>query len=303
MAEHSKIEWTDHTFNPWIGCTKVSDGCKHCYAEELMDRRYGKVQWGPQGKRIRTSDELWRKPVKWNKDIWAECPSCHWRGSRIKPTNIHLCPLCMSELQDTRQRVFCASLADVFEDRDELIAWREDLFKLIESTPNLDWLLLTKRPENIEPMMPGPWFAKFPQNIWMGTTVENQKMANERILILVNIPAVVRFLSVEPLLENVDLHLRKEYVNWVICGGESGKDARPMLPAWARSVRDQCREIDVPFFFKQWGEWGPRSQMAVRDITRFKTPPIMLDDDVLLKAGKAMTGRKLDGREWNEMAR
>ena len=119
MAENSKIEWTDHTFNPWIGCTKVSDGCKNCYAESLMDKRWGKVKWGPQGQRQRTSDENWKKPFAWDRQ---------------------------AAKQGIRYRVFCASLADVFEDNDQVSDWRLDLFDMIKVTPNLDWLLLTKRP-------------------------------------------------------------------------------------------------------------------------------------------------------------
>jgi protein gp37 len=128
MGENSKIEWTDHTFNPWIGCTKVSDGCKHCYAEALMDKRYGRVKWGPQGTRQRTSADNWRKPLQWNKQAVKE---------------------------DKHYRVFCSSLADVFEDNPQLTEWRADLFNLIAETPNLDWLLLTKRPENINRMVAG----------------------------------------------------------------------------------------------------------------------------------------------------
>lgn len=261
--ENSKIEWTDHTFNPWIGCTKVSDGCKHCYAETLMDKRYGRVQWGPQGKRIRTSAANWKKPLKWNREAAAA---------------------------GQRARVFCASLADVFEDKPEVYTWREELFGLICDTPHLDWLLLTKRPENVDDMFSeivAPvrlGWEDFP-NIWIGTSVENQKQADKRIPALLRIPAAVRFLSMEPLLGPVyltslmndglcslgtgyvnclkgfcfdasydgyyDIGDRVNKINWVIVGGESGVDARPMDVEWARSIRDQCREAGVPFFMKQ----------------------------------------------------
>lgn len=251
MAENSKIEWTDHTFNPWIGCTKVSDGCKHCYAEQLMDKRWNKVKWGPQGQRVRTSKAMWREVLKWdNRQI------------------------------ERRQRVFCASLADIFEENPQLIEWREDLWNLVEVTTNLDWLILTKRPQNILRMVPQRWLAEgaFPKNIWIGTSVENQKEADERIPYLVKVPAVVRFLSCEPLLEKVDLDLRgknygvgEEYVNWVICGGESGPNARPMDADWAREIRDECVDFNIPFLFKQWG--GKNKKAA---------------------------GRLLDGREWNQ---
>lgn len=237
MAENSKIEWTDHTFNPWMGCTKVSDGCKHCYAEQMMDKHWNKVRWGPQGVRVKTSEAIWRKPYKWDES--------HVEGQR-------------------RQRVFCASLADIFEDNPQVEEWRKHLFFMIECTTNLDWLLLTKRPQNVLQMVPQRWLASgaFPRNIWMGTSVENQKAADERIPHLVKVPAVVKFLSCEPLLERVELELRgknygigDEFVNWVICGGESGPHAR----------------VDVPFLFKQWGG-----------------------------VNKKKNGRLLDGVEWNQ---
>lgn len=182
MAENSKIEWTDHTFNPWIGCTKVSDGCKHCYAETLMDKRMSKVQWGPEGTRVRTSAANWKKPLQWNKQAAAE-------GRRYK--------------------VFCASLADVFEDRPELVEWRRDLLNLILATPNLDWLLLTKRPQNIKPMLQAMpvlkrdnvwdhlWPEYFP-NVWIGTSDEGNQ--HQRLDELRRIPAAVRFVSMEPLI-------------------------------------------------------------------------------------------------------
>lgn len=247
MAENSSIEWTDHTFNPWMGCTKVSDGCKHCYAETMMDKRWGKVTWGPQGVRVRTSDANWKKPLKWNAEA---------RDAGV------------------RRKVFCASLADVFESKPdqqaEMDEWRSALWELIETTPHLDWLLLTKRPQNVPYMLPGMWGVDgLPRNLWLGTSVENQEQADKRIPALLQIQAAVRFLSVEPLLGPVDLWgARYRFdgatsafawgrgVNWVICGGESGPHARPMHPQWARSIRDECQAADVPFFFKQWGEWG-----------------------------------------------
>lgn len=244
MGQNSAIEWTDHTFNPWIGCTKVSDGCKFCYAETLMDHRYSKVKWGPQGERVRTSPANWKKPLQWNKQAKAE---------------------------GRRYRVFCASLADVFEDNEQVREWRWDLWDLIEMTPNLDWLLLTKRPENVieftkrwsseMPKSLGFW----PDNIWLGTSVENQATANARIPHLLRIPATVRFLSVEPMLGPVDLEdLAFEaagpewagynpLVDWVICGGESGPQARPMSVMWSGRLWQQCRDAGIPFFMKQLG--------------------------------------------------
>jgi len=239
MGRDSKIEWTTHTFNPWIGCTKVSPGCAHCYAEARMDHRFGQVKWGPSQPRRRTSAANWRLPVRWNKEA---------AGAAERP------------------RVFCASLADVFDSEGPADA-RADLFALIEATPNLDWLLLTKRPENILAMVPESWRTAWPVHAWIGTTVEDQKRADERIPHLLTIPARVRFLSCEPLLGAVDLLTAAfigagsfgamEGIQWVIAGGESGTDARPMHPAWARDLRDQCARAGVPYLFKQWGEWAP----------------------------------------------
>lgn len=205
MAENSKIEWTDHTFNPWIGCAKVSPGCKNCYAETLMDQRYGRVKWGVNGTRSRTAPANWKQPLKWNRE---------------------------AERSGIRRRVFCASLADVFEDRPELVEWRADLFKLIDATPFLDWLLLTKRPENIGKMyapmvlsdqkewnrannslpssglrFPDPIPGVRRHNVWLGTSVENQATADERIPHLLKAAHLARFtfLSCEPLLGPVDL--------------------------------------------------------------------------------------------------
>ena len=304
--ENSKIEWTDHTWNPWMGCTKVSPGCKFCYAETLMDTRYGKVEWGPQGKRVRTSDANWRKPLAWNR---------------------------AAEFAGQRARVFCASLADVFEVKPdqalEMERWRGELWDLIDATPWLDWLLLTKRPETVAGLVPyvkngHPW----PDNVWLGTSVENQKYADERIPELLKVPAAVRFLSCEPLLGPVDLsqwlvaehyavevpapkgigypptvkvaRIRKA-INWVIVGGESGRDARPMHPDWARSLRDQCLEAGVPFFFKQWGEWSENYPLGTPLQRRGCVWTAPWDDGVQMwRVGKKLAARLLDGREWNE---
>lgn len=288
--EDSNIGWTDHTFNPWIGCTKKSPGCKHCYAEALMDKRYHKVRWGPEGERIRTSETYWDVPVKkWNTDGWLQCTACGWRGSFLKSRGAIMCPLCGGDTRTARQRVFCASLADVFEDRAELFTWRRDLFKLIRETPNLDWLILTKNPENIKPMLlvcsDYDWEYS---NIWFGTSIENQECADERIQHLLKVPWRTRFLSVEPMLGPVNLnqalypaqctlcfgdpfYKQRENgfwycpqcgdgqkaedgrIEWVICGGESGPGFREMRIEWANDLFMQCRDADVPFYMKQMG--------------------------------------------------
>ena len=179
MAENSKIEWTTHTFNPIWGCVKVSDGCKNCYAS-TFSKRVGQDIWGVDKPRRTFGEKHWNEPLKWNKDAAGA---------------------------GERHRVFCASMTDVFMDDPYMIEAHPRLWKLIEATPHLDWLLLTKRPENILKMIPEHWRAQLPFNVWVGTSVENQKAANERIPHLIQVPAVVRFLSCEPLLGEVDLSL------------------------------------------------------------------------------------------------
>jgi protein gp37 len=284
MGENSKIEWCHHTFNPWIGCTRVSPGCQHCYAESLA-KRFNKAEWGPTAQRVRTSDDNWRKPFAWNR-----------KASR----------------EGVRYRVFCASLADVFEANDQLVDWRLSLFGMIQETPNLDWLLLTKRPENVNDMVPAHWrnVNHWPANVWIGTSVENQEQADKRIPVLLDVPARVRFLSCEPLLGPVDLSGRTvdgvwidpEYaaldynlgdivrdegwpIHWVIVGGESGIGARPMNPTWVRSLRDQCVAAGVPFLFKQWGQYAPQPNSG---------------EKVFFWTDKHAAGRELDGRTWDE---
>lgn len=279
--DKSKIEWCDSTFNPWLGCTKVSAGCTNCYAESLMDKRYGKVQWGPQGERKRTSAALWNKPLLWQKqaDSFMECPDCGWRGvaqSDGEGAYNVSCPVCWEnggvgvELKLARRRVFCASLADVFEDRLELVAWRVDLLRLICKTPQLDWLLLTKRPENILPMIADAgellletghradglqllrWMkhglAYAPANIWIGTTVENQAAADKRIPELLKVPAHRRFLSCEPLLGpvNLDRHFGLLPGNrWAACLCDEIDPAdRPCLTCEGRLALGEASGID-----------------------------------------------------------
>lgn len=238
--ENSKIQWTDHTFNPWMGCTKVSAGCKHCYAEALMDRRLGRVEWGPTGTRVRTGHANWRKPVKWAVDA------------------------CMA---DRRDRVFCASLADVFELHESIEAeWRLDLWALVESTKELDWLLLTKRPENVGQLVPLQWHVNgFPRNVWIGTTVEDQDAADQRIPLLKQYPASVRFLSCEPLVGPVFLGDHLDGIDWVIVGGESGPEARVSDPSWFGSLIGECEERGVPVFVKQLGtRWAAELKLDDR---------------------------------------
>jgi len=283
MAENTEISWTDATFNPWLGCTKVSEGCSSCYAEALMDHRYHKVMWGPGNPRVRTGVKNWNLPKRWNAKPFYECTGCGWRGEKTK----HGFEICATkdcfgmEFKPARRRVFCSSLADVFDNEVDP-AWRADLFQLIRDTPNLDWLLLTKRIGNARVMLeqafqdtykgevPMWWHSHPLPNVWLGATIVNQEEADRDIPKLLAVPARVRFLSIEPLLGPISFEgmfaspnrvndgtNALETLDWVIVGGESGNGARPMHPNWARSLRDQCDAAAVPYHFKQWGEWGP----------------------------------------------
>lgn len=328
MGEGTKIEWCNHTFNPIIGCAKVSEGCKNCYAEEMMDHRYGRAKWGVNGTRVRTSADNWKKPYTWNR-----------KAAKL----------------GERHRVFCASLSDVFEEHPAWIEPRRDLLKLIVETPHLDWLLLTKRPENVISMIESAtdymfwlgdrdvatqwvnWLRHGSDHalpsVWVGTSVENQKAADQRIPELLKIPAKVRFLSMEPLLGPVDFkivsdvdglevvtdslrgmvsidgqaHIPCRKIDWAIVGGESGTNARPMQPDWARIARDQCVAAGTPFLFKQWGAWvggfwdlPHELQGLVIDGAGDFDMGAMDGDTPMYRLGKHKTGRLLDGREWNQ---
>lgn len=331
MAENSAIEWTDHTFNPWRGCTKVSEGCKFCYAER-DSKRFPAIRgiWGPNGTRVLAAPAAWKQPLKWDRE---------------------------AKEAGVRARVFCSSLADVFEDWEGTIVshtgnrlWmsadrqkyeeqampkftdiffretgsrlltmqdvRNRLFALIDETPHLDWILVTKRPENILKMWPyysAPQHLQYRENVWLLTSVENQAAADKRIpeLLKCRDLSPVLGLSCEPLLGPVDFSFDPgtgmghrdsllHYLDWAICGGESGNNARPMHPDWARSLRDHATGYGVPFFFKQWGEWWPHCQMPDgTDLTRL---PVHVFDGPRLtyKVGKKAAGRLLDGVEWSQ---
>lgn len=326
MGEVTAISWCDHTFNPWIGCTKVSPACDGCYAEALMDKRYGRVEWGAPGKgvgtRSRTSKSNWRQPIRWNKKAMES---------------------------GTRPFVFCSSLADVF-DNQVPIEWRRDLFELIIKTPYLVWLLLTKRPQNIVRMYGAAFDMPWPRNAAIGTTVEDQTRAD------VNVPALLAakaelnpafsFLSCEPLLGPIDLQYPISIwpegpagccsgrdcgcmglpvdppliwgIDWVITGGETdqgGHRARPTHPDWFRSLRDQCAAAGVAFHHKQNGEWAkhslkangslkgevvvwPNGRTDVRSANDGGGPGMEMD-----KIGKKHSGRLLDGVEHNDRPR
>jgi protein gp37 len=341
LPEGSQVLWKGEytnvipgaTFNPWWGCQKVSPACKFCYAEHLSDVRLGKNLWGQQASRQLFGLKHWIEPLRWN----AEC-------ARL----------------GIMRKVFCASMADVFEDHPEVLEARQQLFQTIEKTPNLLWLLLTKRPENILSMIPEHWrWNKTIPNVMYGTTVESQRYAKQRVPPLLNVKKITGakvFLSCEPLLGEVDLTVismkmpvpenvpvplygrqgwldalngtfvhptasyDSEWLDWVIAGGESGKDARPTHPNHFRVLRDQCKAAEVPFFFKQWGEWRPwdypAEQISPKDWGTFNDMEPHLTDypkDAFIRSllhapvgtkmalvGKKNAGRMLDGQYYNE---
>ena len=225
------IAWTHSTFNPWLGCLRVSPACDHCYAAAIVKRTgrhdgQGSDLWDPHAERVRTSPSYWQQPIAWNREALAA---------------------------GMRHRVFCASMADIF-DNHAAPDWRADLWALIRATPALEWQLLTKRPQSIAGMLPPDWGEGW-SNVWLGTTTENQLEAARRVPHLVAIPAAIRFLSVEPMLEAIDLSPWLAQLHHVIVGGESGigNRSRPMHPDWLRALRDQVQTAGLALFVKQLG--------------------------------------------------
>lgn len=278
MGKDSKIEWTHHTFNPWWGCQKVSPGCKHCYAETWA-KRVGLDVWGAGADRRELSEAHWRHPLSWNAE---------------------------AERSGQRKRVFCASMGDVFEDRRDLDDRRARLWQLIGETPSLDWLLLTKRPQNVSRL--APYGDHWPDNVWLGATAETQKWLDKRMAELAALPARILFLSCEPLLGPLDFspwlerascgECRK--LDWVIAGGESGHHARPMHPEWLTSIRDQCVDAGIRFHFKQWGNWRP---VAPPQLNGYQNKTLSLasgENVIVANVGKKAAGRKLQGVTWDQ---
>lgn len=337
MGEQTKIEWCDHTFNPWRGCTKVAAGCEHCYADTLSKRNPSVLGiWGPHGTRVKAAEAHWKLPIKWNE--WAArgvCAKCGGKGCAAKSRLF--CWQCRGTglVEPYRGKVFCASLADVFEDWDGPIQnakgeqlfrhakdpleqefacvpggrlftdphkslrqttlndLRRELFALIDATPNLDWLLLTKRPENIRKLWPPYVSEVMPRdhhrhNVWLVTSIAAQEDADRNVpeLLKCSDLSPVLGLSAEPIVGPIDLtyppslfpdgpqmccsghecgcqglpcdpppwfYPPEQSINWVIIGGESGPGARPCNLAWIRSLVEQCKAASVPCFVKQLG--------------------------------------------------
>lgn len=302
MGETTSISWCDHTFNPWIGCTKVSPACDGCYAEAMMDKRYGRVKWGAPGKgagtRVRTSEGYWRQPLRWNSRAAAE---------------------------GARPFVFCSSLADVFDNKVPA-GWQRDLFGLIAATPQLVWLLLSKRPQNILPILSDLGIA-LPRNVALGATCEDQTRWD------INVPALIAakwelqplfaFVSAEPLLGRINARsapipdvLRPYFgkqderfdplhphqpgyarIDWIITGGETdqgGHQARPSNPQWFRDLRDDCAATETTFHHKQNGEW-----VSVSEVEGEGPHFQFRDGRTVRRIGKNKTGRSIDGVTYN----
>jgi protein gp37 len=276
MGTRSKIEWTDSTFNPWVGCTKIArakgapSACDFCYAEKWA-KRSGQVEWGDHPRR-RTTDAYWRNPITWNEQAGA-FQAKHGR----------------------RQRVFCASLADAFDNQVEP-SWRSDLFDLIRRCDQLDWQLLTKRPQNIRKMLPRDWDTGY-RNVWLGTTAEDARAYQQRAPHLLKVSSVIHFVSYEPAIGPLgQLDIDGRFPDWLIIGGESGVRSdliRYTNPQWARDAIAECRRLGVAPFLKQWGT--------------YKNNPCVVEDCYSLQQAMQLDppengkgGGKLDGRLWRE---
>lgn len=262
MAETTKIAWTDATFNPWIGCSRVSPGCANCYAEALAPR-FG-VIWGNRGTRRIKAEDSWADPIRWNR---------------------------AAEREGTRKRVFCASLADVFEDHPDLARPRARLFALIEQTPFLDWQLLTKRPENVRRFAPwGDIERQWPANVWLGTTAEDRRRLWERWAVLKSYHPRVRFLSCEPLLEGIgETDLPPDFhPDWVIIGGESGHGARPFDLEWGMNLIAACARRKIPAFMKQIGGRPILGGVPLADLPTNRWKP----------SGRKLTRNGADPADW-----
>lgn len=296
MGDKTRIEWCDATWNPVTGCSPISAGCANCYAErQINSGRTPAVHQAADFREIKFHPHRLEVPFRWKRP----------------------------------RRIFVCSMGDLFHE-DVDTRWIQDVFCRMFDASQHTFMVLTKRPERmkrvVEMMADNDFLGRVLPNLWLGVTAENQEMADLRIPVLLQTPAAKRFVSVEPMLGPVDLsrltHIPCPHkgrwcslcdigighlaIGWIICGGESGPGARPMHPDWARSLRDQCQAAGVPFFFKQWGEWGDvvnmRRDVAFRPIGpkephRFHMWP---DRELSLRVGKLSSGSSLDGKAWKE---
>jgi protein gp37 len=312
VSDKSKIEWTDATWNPIRGCSRVSEGCRNCYAEHTAARFSGK---GKPYEGLATIKNVQRP------DGSTATTEYHWTGEVRLVESALDAPLRWKK----PRMIFVNSMSDLFHEK--VSDLRIDLlFKIMRECPQHTFQILTKRAFRMKEYFERPleWAIShaFPlPNVWLGVSVEDQKTADERIPLLLNTPAAVRWVSYEPALGPVDFGQWIEYANpamhltwldgldWIVCGGESGAHARPMHPDWARLVRDQCQATAVPFFFKQWGEWiaagrWPAHENGRGDYAGDGTGRLYRGIDAhgmrFIRVGKACAGRLLDGREWNQ---
>lgn len=305
MAEQSAISWTDATFNPWWGCLPVSPGCALCYAEREATRHGFPGLW-------KELDASVGAPPTSNRRTFGEK---HWNEPRAWARNL-------PKKLGRRPRVFCASMADIGEDHPVAEQERPKLWRLIEETPELDWLLLTKRTSTAREWLPERWldFPYWPANVWFGFSAEDQKRYDERVWDAQALRAGVTFVSYEPALGPIDFNFFEiglGTIQWVIAGGESAvpaKRARPSRQKWFRSARDQCVTAGVAFHFKQHGEWidgAIRGDEQFVDGQYLDTPNGQIalchphvktfgDGTGIYLAGRKQTGRLLDGRTWDE---
>lgn len=291
MSAKTAIEWTDASWNPIVGCTEVSPGCANCYAARLAASRLrgtkqysglAVIQDGDHGPASVPRHPRWTGEVRFLPERLEE--PLHWK----KP-----------------QRIFVCDMGDLFHESVHG-DWIDQVIHIIDQCPEHTFQILTKRAKRMHDFL-RHYPMRDKKNVCLGVSVENQHFADERIPLLLDTPAAVRFISAEPLLERVNLHFNwlRSGLGWVICGGESGPNARPMHPEWARSLRDQCQAVGhqygiagVPFFFKQWGEWLPEMQATRESIFLNKNKAVA--GHWFYRVGKHKAGRLLDGREWNE---
>jgi protein gp37 len=283
MAKDSKIAWCRHTFNGWIGCTHKSEGCRFCYAEAAWDARFHRVQWGPKGDRSLTSDDNWAQPLKWNREATADGLSAS---------------------------IFAHSLSDVMDAHPSILpAWRQRQWKLIADTPNLDWLLLTKRPENWPIFLPVAEPRPPFENIRLGVSMENQPAADEFGSMLQFAADIgwPTFVSYGPAIGPIDWEplLAHGACQWIVAEGESGPNARPAHPDWFRAARDACQKYRVPFLMKQWGEWQPLDSGCGLNPDHYKARASThvgqgISNVVMLRTGTSDSGRMLDRVIWDE---